>query len=206
MKEKEGKECPKCGEWKEFTAYHKNKTKKDGHAYSCKECCNAHKREHYIKNKSRIRKQRRAHYKDNKAVYSEANKKYYAERRKRDPAFALRGRVSVAVGRYLRKEGAGKDNSTWKALPYTTDEMRRHLESLFTDGMSWENYGEWQIDHIYPQSRLPYDSLEHPNFKIAWSLKNLRPLWAADNLKKGDKVTAEAAKLLSELKKELDIP
>ena len=54
--------------------------------------------------------------------------------------------------------------------------------------MNWENYGEWHIDHIYPQSKLPYDSMEHPNFLKCWALDNLQPLWAEENRKKSNKV------------------
>ena len=55
--------------------------------------------------------------------------------------------------------------------------------------MSWENYGiYWQIDHIYPQSLLPYDSMDHPNFLKCWSLDNLRPLEATENIRKGNKL------------------
>lgn len=61
--------------------------------------------------------------------------------------------------------------------------------------MSWDNWGQatadertWNIDHIYPHSKLPYDSMEHPNFKKCWALENLRPLCAIENIKKKDKV------------------
>jgi hypothetical protein len=61
--------------------------------------------------------------------------------------------------------------------------------------MTWENYGpakegeyHWQIDHIIPQSALPYDNFGHPNFLKCWALENLRPLEAFANLKKSSKI------------------
>lgn len=66
--------------------------------------------------------------------------------------------------------------------------------------MNWNNHGQyraeewddndpstwvWQIDHIIPQSDLPYDSMEHPNFKKCWSLDNLRPYSAKKNVIEG---------------------
>ena len=55
--------------------------------------------------------------------------------------------------------------------------------------MSWENYGSyWQINHIYPQSKLPYTSMEEENFKICWALSNLRPLEKITNIRKGNKI------------------
>lgn len=63
--------------------------------------------------------------------------------------------------------------------------------------MTWDNYGRynsnkqtWQIDHIIPQSLLPYDSFSHPNFQKCWALENIRPLETVANIKKGNKVAA----------------
>jgi len=76
-----------------------------------------------------------------------------------------------------------------KHLPYTQEQLKEHLENQFDSKMTWDNYGTyWHIDHIYPQSLLPYDSLEHPNFQKCWALENLRPLEAKANIKKGNKV------------------
>ena len=56
--------------------------------------------------------------------------------------------------------------------------------------MSWKNYGVyWHIDHIIPQSDLPYTSMEDDNFKLCWALDNLRPLEAKQNLLDGAKRT-----------------
>ena len=81
-----------------------------------------------------------------------------------------------------------KDKKTFDILPYTKKELMAHLESQFDENMTWENYGQWHIDHVYPQSKLPYDSLEHPNFQKCWALENLRPLCAKENIRKSDKI------------------
>ena len=67
----------------------------------------------------------------------------------------------------------------------------KHLESKFKEGMSWDNYGKggWEIDHIYPLSRFDIKSKEDPNFKKAWALSNLQPLWKQENIRKGNKIT-----------------
>jgi 5-methylcytosine-specific restriction endonuclease McrA len=55
--------------------------------------------------------------------------------------------------------------------------------------MTWENYGsEWHLDHKIPLSVHNFTKPEHSDFKKAWSLKNLQPLWAEDNLKKNAKL------------------
>jgi len=68
---------------------------------------------------------------------------------------------------------------------YTINELKQHLESKFKTGMSWENIGKWHIDHIVPISFFKYDKPEDQEFKYCWSLHNLQPLWARENLSKG---------------------
>lgn len=63
------------------------------------------------------------------------------------------------------------------------DVVRNHLENQFTDGMSWDNMGKWHIDHITPLS-----SAKTPEeLKSLCHYLNLQPLWAFDNLSKGDR-------------------
>jgi hypothetical protein len=71
---------------------------------------------------------------------------------------------------------------------YDVIELKRHLEEQFVDGMSWENYGEWHIDHIKPLSSFNITDINSDEFKKCWSLSNLQPLWAKDNLKKYNKI------------------
>lgn len=65
-------------------------------------------------------------------------------------------------------------------LGYTIDELAIHLESQFMPGMTWEKRSEWHIDHIKPRSAFKSNQIRE-----AFALKNLRPMWAKDNLKKG---------------------
>jgi len=67
------------------------------------------------------------------------------------------------------------------------NDLMQHLSSKFSKGMSFENYGQWHIDHIRPVASFNFDSAEHPDFKKCWALNNLQPLWAVDNKMKGDK-------------------
>ena len=91
-------------------------------------------------------------------------------------------RVGIKKGLIHKKEGR-----TFEILGYTKHDLKNHLESQFTEGMSFENYGEWHIDHIRPIASFNYDSTEHPDFKKCWALNNLQPLWAKDNMSKGNK-------------------
>lgn len=74
------------------------------------------------------------------------------------------------------------------ALGYPWPALRSHLESQFTDGMTWHNWGSvWELDHIRPLSGFQYTSLDDPLFKECWALSNLRPLLRDANQKKGAK-------------------
>ena len=73
-------------------------------------------------------------------------------------------------------------------MDYTVEELMAHLESLFKEGMTWDNYGTyWHIDHIRPKSWYVFESVEDPAFKECWALSNLQPLEATINLAKGNR-------------------
>ncbi len=60
-----------------------------------------------------------------------------------------------------------------------------HLEKQFTEGMNWDNYGEWHVDHKKPMTLFNFTSTDDHEFKLCWCLDNLQPLWELDNLSKG---------------------
>jgi len=94
----------------------------------------------------------------------------------------LRSGMSSSFRDGLLKE---KIRGIWKLLPYTPKEARKHFEKRFDKNMNWDNHGDyWHIDHIRPQASLPYTTTTCDNFKTCWSLSNLQPLSAEDNLAK----------------------
>lgn len=98
----------------------------------------------------------------------------------------LSNRIGTAMWESLKKN---KHRRPWLSLvDYTLDDLRRHLESKFVDGMTWENMGQWHIDHRRPRSSFSYTKPEDAEFKECWSLANLQPLWAVENLRKGAKL------------------
>jgi hypothetical protein len=102
----------------------------------------------------------------------------------------LRGRINHNMGRLLwmaLHHKGGKRGKSWQELlGFTPDQLRLHLEARFLPGMTWDAYlrGEIHTDHIKPISWFNYDSTEHPDFKACWSLDNLQPMWAKDNVTK----------------------
>lgn len=125
--------------------------------------------------------------KRNKPRMDEYRKYYYEHVRKHDDAYkaqmALRQPIYSYMG-YLSGRLASCDHA---AMSYTPGQLKHHLESLFADGMSWSNYGEWEIDHIIPISHFVKQGVT--DFEIVNALSNLQPLWRTDNLSKGSSVT-----------------
>lgn len=134
---------------------------------------------------------------------NERLKKRAKRLRQEDPNFVIRTAISGAIWHYLKRSKSSKNGeSCITYLPYTVNEIRSHLESLWEPWMNWDNQGvynkkswndndistwTWQIDHIIPQSDLPYINMTDENFKICWSLNNLRPLSAKQNNLEGTK-------------------
>jgi len=162
-----------------------------------------YKKEHYKINKKRLNEISKKYQEDNKEKVSqylkEYNKKnkdkilknkrgYDAERRK-DPIIRLNQNISGGIRGSLKFKGSSKKGRHWENIVnYTSQELKGHLEKLFQPGMTWNNYGKWQVDHIIPLAFFKYTSTDDVEFKYCWSLTNLQPLWAEDNLRKRDKL------------------
>ncbi len=154
--------------------FHKHSRSITGYKNSCKECRKLESHKYFTG-----------------ADYKQKIK----QRRLTDPNWKLRKNISIAICNSLRDSDNKKQSSCFLHLGYSLEKLKKHLESQFEPWMNWDNWGKissnkrtWNIDHIYPQSKLPYDSMEHPNFVKCWSLQNLRPLCSLENVKKKDKI------------------
>jgi len=100
----------------------------------------------------------------------------------------------------LKTNNLSKNKSINQYLPYSIKQLKEHLQENFESWMNWNNYGiynckiwqdndsltwTWQLDHITPQSDLPYTSIQDDNFKKCWALNNLRPYSAKLNCIEG---------------------
>lgn len=114
-----------------------------------------------------------------------------------DNEFSIRQRIRRQITKKIKRDGIGDNmrsalcrdgNSSVveRTLGYTIAQLKSHLESLFTDGMSWDEFraGNIHIDHIIPQAA--FDLSRDDDYQRCWSLSNLQPLWATDNLAKSD--------------------
>lgn len=143
----------------------------------------------YSDNKEKVSRQ----YKNDeskKARKRKYNNDYERNRKMTDPVFKLRRNCSRLIKHALT--GSKNGQSILDHLPYTIKELKEYLEKQFDSKMSWENYGiYWHIDHIHPQSLLPYNSMTDDNFKRCWALENLQPLEAVENMKKSNKLVKQ---------------
>lgn len=139
---------------------------------------------YYNENRKSILEYRKKWYLENKDKAISSQRLRY-QRVKDDPDFKLTKSLRQMLRRIILLTGQTKKSKTYDILGYNSKDLKRHLESLFTDGMSWDNYGEWHIDHIVPVSWWLKNDVTDP--AMINSLINLQPLWAKDNMLKSDK-------------------
>lgn len=145
------------------------------------------KKKQYAKENNEAIKERGLIYrKHNKTKLSEVNKKWrlenndyiksyqkeYNEKNKDRNKYIVLWRSVLKSS--LKRLGKSKEGHTIDLLGYSALDLKNHLQSLFTEGMTWENYGEWHIDHI--KDVVLFDKNTNPS--VVNALNNLRPLWA----------------------------
>lgn len=175
-----------------------------------------HYSEYRANNKEKIKNQSKIYYEKNKneikrkqLLYVEKNKghlkKYWAEYRQMpdvkekrnlknkerfhtDSKYRINSIISNGIKDNLK---FGKNGISWlKLVDFTIEELEKRLKETIPEGYSWQNFlnGELHIDHIIPKSKFNYEKPSDPDFKKAWSIKNLQLLPAKENLIKGAKL------------------
>lgn len=144
----------------------------------------AQKQRYYRENRERLIERMKEYHQQRKGTPEACRNEYFNKRRKEDPLFNITQRVRTRIGHMLRAEGLSKKAKTTVMIGCDWETLKDHLESQFTEGMTWDNRGEWHIDHIIPLSSA---STEEGLMDLC-HFTNLQPLWAGDNLRKGSKV------------------
>ena len=204
------KKCTKCNINKNINDFPKCPECKDGHRNSCKECIkvynsvwrenNPESHKKWVENNVEYDKERKKkHYEDNKELYIKRGSEYRINnkekvnkwvsdyRKKRfseDEIFKLTFVVRSRIRNFVKTTKDLKPGKTFDLIGCSPQELVVHIEKQFKDGMSWENHGEWHIDHIIPLSSA---KTKEDLFKLC-HYTNLQPLWAFDNLSKGAKL------------------
>lgn len=145
------------------------------------------KKEYYEKTKDVAIARSRKHYLDNKELIAVKKREYEKRRRESDPMFKAMCNLRSRLYKSCRALSINKQFKTIDSLGIAPEEFKLYIESLFTDGMSWDNYGlghdKWSLDHIKP---LCMATTEEELFALNY-YTNLQPMWWFDNLMKAGK-------------------
>jgi len=210
------KVCARCKEEKSILDFGKRSASPDGMHPYCKPCHRTSANKGYHKDVEASRARDRDRNKGRKEYLSENNKKWvqenserhnansrawhknnrdrviarnkarYHEKYRSDTSFRLDRIIRRSLSRLVEMSGKGKKGKTLDIVGYSSEDLQRHIGGMFRDGMSWENYGEWHIDHIMPINHFIKSGITDP--AIVNALENLQPLWAYENLSKGDRI------------------
>lgn len=190
-----------CNEDRSMSDFHKDKQLKSGISNRCKICnsmrnkkyresnvelIKINKSEYYLKNKPRIQEKKRNYNKLNATSRRLRDYNYQKMKLSTDINYKLRHYLRSRIRSIICRNKRG--GSAVKDLGCTIDELRQYLQSKFQNGMAWGNHGKWHIDHIKPLSK--FDLTVRTDFLEACHYTNLQPLWAIENLIKGNKYIA----------------
>ena len=167
--------CRKCKNEKPLTEFKLIKSKPDTYCSDCRTIIWTNDREkHPLRG--------RAYYLNNAEKIKAKSIAYTKQRLKNDPYFRmihnLRSRLRSAI------KNLKKSNSTEKLTGCALSDLRDYLASKFSPSMTWDNYGEWEIDHIRPCAS--FDLSQPDQQRQCFHFTNLQPLWKADNRAKSD--------------------
>ena len=120
--------------------------------------------------------------------HREYKRKYEKHRKDTDPLYKLISNFRTAIYQVLKENRVDKNQSYFDVLQYTPEQLIVHLEKQFTEGITWENYGEWHVDHKLPISSFNIIEMGDSEFMKCWSLENLQPMWGEENIRKSNKI------------------
>lgn len=174
--------------------YEKERRKKH---YECnKDIINAKRREQHKINKEKDNAKSKEYRDKNKEKFNEYARQYRKkhqkeitakrkEKRHNDEKYYFEIYLRNKINNYLYRYGKiKKKNNVQEILGCNFEEFKSYIESKFQNGMSWENRGEWHLDHIIPLATAKnYNDLIKLNHYT-----NFQPLWAKDNLSKGKRL------------------
>jgi hypothetical protein len=176
------KVCKRCGEEKELKKfrYRPEHYSGDGYAKTCTDCWNKTRNKYYQENKEQllpIHKERKKKYAlKNKEKINKTQREYYHNKFKITNKMNFIWRQILAT--CLRRMNKKKSDKTIIMLGYSATQLKKHIECQFTSGMSWDNYGDWHIDHIKSVSSFSDDIPAD----VVNALSNLRPMWSTSRV------------------------
>jgi hypothetical protein len=188
------KVCKHCGVEKMLEEFNKHRGCSLGRRPECTVCTRisySNNRESRIKssrnwqesNKERCVKIKKEWLEENKEYAREYSRVYSASRKGDDPVYKLKCRLRNLIYICVKKKlfSDRLKTKTAELLGCCTSDFKKHIESQFKEGMSFENYGEWELDHKEP---LKFAKTEDEVIELFY-YTNLQPLWASENREKG---------------------
>jgi hypothetical protein len=152
------------------------------------------RKKYYNTHIERFRELDRIRYPKRSEYMKKYLKEYYQDHKKEIYQYIknkFKTNINCKLAHYLRTRivralrGNPKLFTTMKLVGCSIEKLKQHLEKQFTKGMNWSNYGKWHIDHIKPCASF---DLNKPEEQVrCFNYKNLQPLWAKENLRKGKK-------------------
>lgn len=164
--------------------YEANKEKRKKYRDANKEKNNNRSKEYYQVNREKCRAYEKKYREEKREKLRAYRNEYVKNRMNTDLNYKIKRNCSIRISKAIQR--GNKSASTMKLIGCSISNLMSHLESQFTDGMNWGNYGEWHIDHIIPCAS--FDLTKDEEQKKCFNYKNLQPLWAEDNLKKSDRL------------------
>ena len=140
------------------------------------------------KNKEHLREYHKKWREENLDKWRETKRNYEKTRKSNDPIYKLIGNFRTAIYTVLKENNVTKYGHYFEILGYQPEQLINHLESQFNDGMTWDNYGEWHVDHKLPITYFKFNEVTDNEFKKCWSLENLQPMWGNENISKSNKI------------------
>lgn len=176
--------CKSCNVNKEIKEFHKDKNNSTGFHSKCKECRKDITKKDYIKNSFRRKKVANDYYYKNKSKVLKSNLEYQKKKLLTDIKYKLTRNLRNRLYYALKNKNWKKDTHFTSYIGCTKEDLVMYLESRFQNGMSWDNYGDWHIDH-----RVPLSSARSTDemYKMC-HYTNLYPMWAEDNIRKSNHV------------------
>ena len=174
------------GSGRKFLGGRKESYKRNYHKY--KEKKSEYHKKWSEQNKEHLSNYIKEYRENNVDKIRQIKRDYQQHLRDTNPQYKLISYFKTAIYTVLKENNVNKYGHYFDVLKYTPEELMKHLESKFTDGMKWENYGVWHVDHKLPISSFNIKEIGDEEFMRCWCLDNLQPMWGEENIRKSNKL------------------
>ena len=195
------KKCNKCLKNKQITEFYKDSSRPDGKSYICKLCdkqkfkkwkdenkekyketVNKWKQKNIEKIREQYRKNAKKYRLNNKEKIRNRKNEYEKNKMQNDLCYRNKKLARKRINNALRSKNTKPNQRTECLIGCSIQEYILYLESKFKDGMTWDNQGQWEIDHIIPC--CAFDLTKESEQKKCFHYTNIQPLWKNEHKEK----------------------